>query len=242
VAQHQGAEAMARASVLMQDINEAYAVLSKATTRLEYDARFAAVQSGAVVETPEPAAETPSAAPAAAPMPAAPRVRARPASEVLSSVVGVFSNQLRKDLESKAEGFSWKEKKYEGFDWVLVANFLTTQYQVGVRGFAWADLEVAKKFTNYCNLALSHKHVFKQDYFLFFLLFQKVSQVDTIAAFCRRFCANEEGQREAGELMIALVDVNRGSSLLCGPRIDDPRYTTLLQRLRLARAAGSAKN
>ncbi len=227
--QHLPPEAVQQAAAAMLAINEAYATLSNAQTRRQYDATLRGV-------APPPAAEVAEEAVVAPAAPARARVRGRPGTELLSSVVGVFSNQLRSDLLAKLAEFKWRDRDVEGFHWAMHSSSWTSDYMIALRGFAAADLDAATKFTNYCDVAIAHsKSLFKQSYFLFFLPFQKSSNTDSIAAALRRFCGNEQQQRTPAPVMIVMTDVQRGKALLCGPPIRDRRYEHILDALHLSR-------
>ncbi len=220
LAQQRGAEAVARSAGAMAAINEAYAVLSNSRARRRYDA-------GDQRDEPTVASEA-----QVVPRMAAAPVRARAAAEVLSSVVTVFSEQLRKTLSANTSDFKWQEKPTEGFDWVLHSSFWNAGYYVGVRGFATGDMNSAAKFANYCDLAIArNKSMLKPAYFLFFFLFQKLNAGDNVAAFLRRFCANADAQRTTGPVRIVMMDVAHGRALVCGPPLSDARYEGLVKRL-----------
>jgi curved DNA-binding protein CbpA len=227
--QQLGPDALAGASATMRAINEAYATLSNARARQEYDAILRGGPAGLPEVSPPQAA---------APVATVRRrqVQARPGSELLSSVVGVFSNQLRSDLLAKVAELKWRNREMEGFHWAMCSSSWTSEYIVASRGFAVADLEAASKFANYCDLAIaSNKRAMKQSYFLFFFPFQKSSNTEVIAAALRRFCGNSEQQRTPGPAMIVLADAVRGKALVCGPPVRNRRYEHILEALRLSR-------
>lgn len=223
---HLGPLAQAEASARMAELNEAYSVLSSGAQRREYDEQYRGTQAGTPVEEPRPVAP-------AAPEPpvAPPRGRARPASQISSTVVSEYSQQLRKDLLTNRQNLPWQETRLEGFDWALEAGFLLAHYCVALRGFATADLSAAQKFTNYAHVGMQKSsHLLKKDYFLFLMPFQRFSQPEQVTALCRRFIGNSKA-----ELSIILMDLSYGRSLPCGPRIRDARFEQLLQRIGLAR-------
>ncbi len=104
---HKGDDAEADATALMSDLNEAYGVLSDAEQRREYDIAWRAQQSG----QPLPEAPRPAAPAEVIPTEPAPRrEKARPASEVGTSVIREFADRLRKELIEKKTPFQWKER------------------------------------------------------------------------------------------------------------------------------------
>lgn len=214
----------------MRQINEAYRVLSNAHLRKEYDK---SLKEGGPFTATMPAA-TPVEAPAAAAPKRAP-AGMRTSHEVADSIVGGFASQFQKDLTG-ASGLKWTDLKLEGFDWASSTGSWTSRYIMAMRGFARADTPSAKKFANYCNLAIeSNAHGLKTAYFLFFFAFQKAVD-QQVPVILRRFCANENGERTAAPACIVLMDVVRRKSLLCGPRPKDARYDKLLQSFGLAPA------
>lgn len=161
----------------------------------------------------------------------------RPDREVADSIVGGFARQFQKDLSAASADFKWTDTKLEGFDWASSAGFWTSRYIVAMRGFGKADAQNAKKFANYCNLAIENSvHPLKHTYFLFFFAFQKATD-QQVPVLLRRFCANENNERAPGPACIVLTDVVRAKSLLCGPRPHDSRYEQLLGALGLTRSA-----
>jgi curved DNA-binding protein CbpA len=227
-----GPSAVEEASRLMRQINEAYRVLSNKHLRKEYDK---SLKEGATFTATMPAAapvESPSAGAATARAPSKMRV----GDEVGDSIVGGFSREFKKDIAGGTPSFKWSDLQLEGFDWGAVAGFWTTRYITAMRGFARADMPSAKKFANYCNLAIEgNTHALKSTYFLFFFGFQKAVD-QQVPVFLRQFCANETGQRTAAPACIVLMDIVRRKSLLCGPRPDDERYGKLLQTLGMLRS------
>ena len=217
----------------MLAINEAYRVLSNKQMRREYDK--ALKEGGTFSETmPSVAHVEPEPAGAAAPARAPSKMRV--GSEVSDSIVGGFTREFKKDIASATPAFKWSDIQLEGFDWATIAGFWTSRYITAMRGFGKVDMASAKKFANYCNVAIeSNTHPIKSTYFLFFLAFQKGVE-QTVPPFLRHFCANEQGQRVAGPACIVLMDVVHRKSLLCGPRPDDERYGKLLQALGLQRS------
>ncbi len=226
---HKGDDAEADATALMSDLNEAYGVLSDAEQRREYDAAWRALQSGQPLpEPPRPAAPAEVIPTTLAPR----REKARPASDIGTSVIREFAERLRKELLEKKKPFLWKERKLDGFDWALEAAFFIDSYCVASRTVAFLDAEEARKFGEAADRAVHQAgHTFKNDYFLFLLAFQGLEEPDKVQAYLRQF---RPSGREV-QLQIALLDVTHGRSLLCSPRIRNERFQELLKLLRLGR-------
>jgi hypothetical protein len=226
---HAGDDAEAEATAMMSELNEAYGVLSDEEQRREYDVSWRAMQAGqALPEPPRPA--PPSEVIPVTPAPR--REKARPTSEVGTSVIREFAARLRKELLENKKFFQWKEKKLDGFDWALEVGFFMESYCVASRTLALVDPETARSFCDTAGRAVQKSsHTFKNDYFLFLLAFQALDEPEQVQALLRRF---RPSGREV-KLQIALVDVTHGRSLLCGPRIRNERFQELLKLLHLGR-------
>ncbi|MGH9787137.1 MAG: J domain-containing protein, partial [Candidatus Acidiferrales bacterium] len=203
---HLGEDLQAEATALMSELNEAYRTLSNEEQRREYDIAWRALQAG----EPLPAAPTP--APVTAEViadiaPAPRREKARPASEVSTSVIREFADRMRKVLLENKKTFQWKEKKLDGFDWAVEQAFFMDYYCVASRTVAVADLESAQKFRATADRAIQQgRHTFKNDYFLFLLAFQGMDEPEQVQALLRRY---QPSGREV-KLQIALMDVTYG--------------------------------
>jgi hypothetical protein len=225
----QGSEAQAQASARMAELNEAYEVLSDPRRRKEFEKEFRAWQAGEAAEAPPVPVQAPEPA---VPQPVRPRART---TAVISSVVSQLSTQFLNELLSDRRVFPWKEKRLEGFDWALEANFLVANYHVALRGFAAADPAAAQKFINYATLAVeAAKGLLKRNHFLFLMPFQRVGDLDQVQALCRRFAGSDTVAQAGGRAMIFLLDTH-GHGLPCGPMVDDKRFTQLLSKLGLTR-------
>lgn len=224
----QGSEAQAQASARMAELNEAYQVLSVPHLRKEFDKEFRAWQAGEAKAPP---------APAPAPEPVLPqpvRPRARPAA-VIDSVVSQLSTQFLNELLSDRRVFQWREKRLEGFEWTLECSFLLAKYHVALRGFAAADAAAAQKFINYATLAVEGaRSMFKRNFFLFLMPFQRVGELDQVQALCRRFAGGDSLGRFDARAQIVLLDTH-GHGLPCGPAVEDKRFRQLLSKLGLSR-------
>lgn len=228
---HMGDDAEAEATALMSDLNEAYGVLSNEEQRREYDIAWRAMQAGEPL--PAAPAPTPPSAEVIADMGPAPRrEKARPASDIGTSVIREFADRLRKVLLENKKTFQWKEKKLDGFDWALEQAFFMDSFCVASRTVAIADSDAAQKFLQCAERAIQQsRHLLKNDFYLLLLPFQAMEEPDRVQAALRRF---QPSGREV-KLQIALMDITHGRSLLCAPRIRNERFQELLKLLRLGR-------
>ncbi len=215
-------DVLAAASKRMAEINQAYAALSRVSTREPGGGR----SNGTVSSD---SGLRPSWAKSA-------RQRHSPdSSAFLSSVFGELCQQLRAKLAASAN-MRWRDARWEGFELSVVATSWHSQYGVGLRGFAMADVSSASKLTNYAEVAINHtRRFFKQGCFLFILPFKRISRPEQVAASCRQFCFS---QRTA-EVVIALVDVAHAKSLLCGPAVRNKQFLQCLENLGLTQESSA---
>jgi len=226
---HLGDAAETEATALMADLNEAYSVLSNTEQRQEYDFQLRAFRAGEPAPAPAPRPAT-----AVVPdMPPAPRrERAVAGEDVGSTVIQEFANRLRKELLESKKPVPWTERKFEGFDWVLESGLFVSHYYVASKTYATVDAAVAPRFVRNMELAIQHgNHVFKNDFFLFMLAFQRLADPEQVQAVLRRFRTTKRSTAASA----FLVDVSHGRSLQCGPFIKDDTYQALLKALQLSR-------
>ena len=226
---HKGDAAEEQATDLMADLNEAYDVLSDTEQRQEYDSQMRAFRSGA---PPPPPARRPASAAVPDIPPAPRRERAVAGEEVSSTVIQEFANRLRKDLLESKKPVAWTERKFEGFDWALESGLFVSHYYVASKTYATVDATVAQRFVRHMEEAIkTGNHVFKNDFFLFLLAFQRLAEPEQVQGVLRRFRTTKMSTAASAYML----DVSHGRSLQCGPFIKDDTYQAVLKALRLAR-------
>lgn len=188
-------------SLHMAELNAAYAVLSDATRRREYDQklRILGTLTGSTVSR---ATGTTTATKTATVIGTATKSnanhRVQPSHDADLTLVQEFSKQLRSNLLANRKGFSWKETDPEGFDWGLECVSWTNHYCVAGRGFAVLDPAVARKFANYSEVVVTrYNRLFRKSHFLFLLPFQQLSQWETVSAEFNRLISSEKPGNEA---------------------------------------------
>jgi curved DNA-binding protein CbpA len=213
-------------SLHMSQLNGAYAVLSDATRKREYDEklRILGALKGNTVSNVMKAAVTKAATKSKT------SHCVRPSHDADSTMVHEFSRQLRSNFLTNRKGFSWKEIDLEGFDWGLECVSWTSHYCVAARGFAVLDPTAAKKFANYSEVVVARcNRSMRRSYFLFLLPFQNLSQWEFVSAgFNRLFSAENREARLDVPVGIVLFDSQRGRTLRVGSQLKEKHFEELL--------------
>ncbi len=223
---HSSEAEKATLSLRMAQLNEAYAVLSDGKRRREYDEKLH-VQEILIRKDSSAAGKTGAGAKPSK----GPPIRIQPRSEVISTIVGGFSRHLRARFLARREGFAWRERDLEGFDWALEALFWTSHYCVALRGFTAVDSATARKLINYSEIAiLRRRRYVRKSYFLFLLPFQRLSEWELISVQCQRFVTEESRSKFSGTpAVILLLDMEHGRTLRFATKVRDKRLEQLLQ-------------
>ncbi len=213
-------------SLHMAQLNGAYAVLSDATRKRQYDEqlRILGALKGSTVSNVMKAEVTKAATKSNT------SHRVQPSREDELTMVHEFSKQLRSNFLTNRKGFSWKEKDLEGFDWGLECVSWTSHYCVASRGFAVLDPAAAKKFANYSEVVVARcNRSMRKSYFLFLLPFQRLSQWEFVSAgFNRLFSTENREARFDIPVGIVLFDAQRGRSLRVGSQLKEIHFEELL--------------
>jgi len=224
-------------SLQMAQINGAYAVLSDATRRREYDEKLrimgtlygTTVPPGTKTGTTANTATVTATVTGTATKSSASH-RVRPANDADSDMVREFSKQLRSNLLANRKGFSFKESALEGFDWGLECVSWTTHFCVAGRGFAVLDPAAAKKFTNYSGAVFTRfNRAIRKSHFLFLLPFQHLSQWDSVSVELNRLFSSDSRERRLNtRIGIVLFDARKGRTLPVGGQMNEKHFEELL--------------
>ena len=223
-------------SLQMAQLNGAYAVLSDASRRREYDEHLrilgqlsgnSVARDTKVSTGPKPAS---SSAKAAKPNGS---TRVQPSQDADSTLARDFSNQLRSNLMANRKGFTWKETVLEGFDWGLESVSWATHYCVGGRGFADLDTAAAKKFANYSQVVITRSNrPFRKSRFLFLLPFQHLTQWESVSAEFNRLVSGESRESKLNvPVGLVLFDLRRGRAMRVGMQLKEKPFEEVLQCL-----------
>jgi len=224
-------------SLHMAQLNGAYAVLSDASQRREYDEKLRILGtlngSNVVSGATKTAAATKTVTLPVKPPKSGSSQRVQPSHDADLTMVREFSKQLRSNLLSNRKGFTWKEAPQEGFDWGLESVTWTTHYCVAARGFALLDPAAAKKFANYSEVVVARcNRPVRKSYFLFLLPFQQLSQWEVVSTeLTRLFSSDHRESRTDSPIAVVLFDARRGSTLRVGGQLKDKHFEELLQCL-----------
>jgi hypothetical protein len=216
-------------STRMAELNAAYAVLSDANRRREYDDKLRILNtlSGSTVLGATKTAT--KSATKSATKPHTTR-RVQPSHDDELTLVREFSKQLRSNLQAHRKEFSWKETVLEGFDWGLESVSWCSYYCVAARAFSVLDLAAAKKFANYSEVVVTQNYrSIRKSHFLFLLPFQQLTQSESVSAEFNRLMSSEKREaRPDVPIGIVLFDARRGRTLRVGGTLREKRFEELV--------------
>jgi hypothetical protein len=212
-------------STQMAQLNGAYAILSDAKLRCEYDQKLKIQSAQQTVGTASRVSDTWSKS----------RSDGRVARQfdLDLTLAREFSKQLRINLLAHHGSLPWKEKALEGFDWGLEGSLWSSHYCVAGRGFGVLDHASAKKFTNYSRVTLARcNRSIRTSHFLFLLPFQRLYEWESVSAeFNRFFSAERQTKFSHVPVQIVLLDAQQGRTMRFGCHLKEKRFEELLQRV-----------
>jgi curved DNA-binding protein CbpA len=210
-------------SARMAQLNGAYAVLSNARLRCEYDQKLKILSSLRTSSTESRVVETESNAKS--------NRQVAPQYDIDLILAREFSKQLRTNLLAHHKSLSWKEKLLEGFDWGLEGSSWLSHYCVAGRGFGMLNSASAKTFTVYSEVIIARcNRSVRKSRFLFLLPFQRLYEWESVSAEFNRFFSAESHTKFSNvPVEIALLDARQGRTMRFGCQLRDKRLGELLQ-------------
>jgi curved DNA-binding protein CbpA len=217
-------------SAQMAQLNGAYAVLSDAKLRREYDEQLKILSSLHTSSTASHTTETVTKSKSKSSQRTAPR------NEVDSTFAHELSRQLRSNLQTHHKSLSWEVKNLEGFDWGLEGSSRLSHYCVAARGFGVLDPVAAKKFTNYSEVVIARcNRPIRKSHFLFLLPFQRLNEWESVSTEFNRFFTGESHTKFSNiPVAIVLLDARQGRTMRFGSQSSQKRLEALLHSISTA--------
>ena len=215
----------------MVEINEAFATVSDKKKRSAYDQLRTA-----------PTKPAPAAAPAPAdwemPVEPTPAAAAAPRNPVLDRTVGQdFLQKLKTVIAQQGASANLKEDPEKPWLWSFQGKTWGGNYSVSLRVCPMLNPNVAREnVTQVEALAKKRRSGWKNNFFLFILAFQSLSEGETVLKLFRTFCNREDNSTRRNLINIVVMDLNQRRSVLCGKRTPDKSIDSILSAL----AIGSA--
>lgn len=235
------AERNSRARV-MADLNEAYAVLSDANQRREYDERLRLLgvitgtltKTSATVEVTATHQSVSGTHQSVTGTKTNSTGRARPNHGADATFVIQVSEFVWKKILSPNSDFSWKEAALEGFDRSAEASSWSSYFFVALRGFASLDSATVKKFLNYSSFAIAnHKRPIRTTHFAFLLAFQNAYEWESIANQCQAFAPGKAVDLQAPSNVL-LLDMRRGQVRRFGAAFRSKPFEQFVQSIKIS--------
>lgn len=211
----------------MVEINEAHAVVSDKKKRAAYDDLRAAPSKPAAAPA-EPAAskwEMPSE-PTATPV-------AAPSGTVLDKTVSQdFLQKLKTMIAQGGATANLKEEPEKPWLWSFQGKTWGGNYSVSLRLCPVLNPNVARESVSQVQTMLSKRRSgWKNNFFLFILAFQSLSEGETVLKVLRAFCNREDNSTSRNLVNIVVLDLNHHRSALCGKRTNDTAIGPVLAAL-----------
>ncbi|OFW37424.1 MAG: hypothetical protein A3J28_12275 [Acidobacteria bacterium RIFCSPLOWO2_12_FULL_60_22] len=205
----------------MIEINEAIAVLSDKKLRAAYDEKRTAPSK------PAPAAEP---APAEWEMPAQPT----PTPTSAAARNPVLDQTVRQDFLGKlkaliAQQAKLREEQEKPWLWSFQGKTWGANHWVSLRSFPVLNPSVAREIVTQVEAVVSKRRSgWKNNFFVFILAFQSLSEGETVLKICRTYCNREENSTNRNLVNLIALDLSHRRSVLCGKRATDPTLDQIL--------------
>ena len=210
----------------MVEINEAFAVVSDKKKRAAYDHQRTA-----------PSQPAPAAGPASAesempvqPTPAAAQTARNP---VLDQTVNQdFLQKLKTMITQQGASANLREEPEKPWLWSLQGKTWGGNYSVSLRLCPTLNPNVARETVAQVGTMVSKRHSgWKNNFSLFILAFQSLSEGETVLKLFHTFCNREDNSTRRNLINIVVMDLQHRRSVLCGKRTRDENIDPILSAL-----------
>ena len=220
----QPGEDTSEAAERMIEINEAFAVLSDRKQRAAYDrarnapAKPAAAASAGVVECEVPFTTTAVA-------------RESPRNPALDQTVAEdFLQKLKKMIGQEGASIHLREEEEKPWLWGFRGKTLGSNYWIGLQVCSSLNPNLARGLAAQAQMIVTkNRSGWKNNFFLFILAFQSLSEGETVLKIFRTFCNREENSKRKNLVNIVALDLNHRRAILCGVRTREENLERILQ-------------
>ncbi len=213
----------------MVEINEAFAVLSEAKKRAAYDQARMAPSKPAEAEPASSGWEMP-----VEPTPAA--AAATPQNSAVASTVSEdFLQKLKALIAQSGTSANLKEESERPWLWSFQGKTWSGSYTVSLRLCPTMNPNVARENVAQAQAMVKKRRSgWKNNFFLFILGFQSLSEGETVLKVFRAFCNQTDNSTARNLVNIVVMDMNNRRSVLCGKRSRDGNIDPVLAALSIS--------
>ena len=213
----------------MVEINEAFEVVSDKKKRAAYDD---------LRKAPSKPAATAEPASTAWAMPAEPTPVAKGASSnplVDKTVSQDFLQKLKTMIAQGGASANLKEEPEKPWAWSFQGKTWGGNYSVSLRLCPVLNPNVARESIAQVQAMIGKRRSsWKNNYFLFVLAFQSLSEGETVLKVLRTFCNSEDNSTRRNLINIVALDLTHRRSVLCGKRANDEAIGPVLSALAIS--------
>lgn len=213
----------------MVEINEAYAAVSDKKKRAAYDdLRKPPSKPAAPAEPASVAWEMPVEPPPAPEAPAG--------NPVLDKTVSQdFLHKLKNLIVQGGASANLKEEPEKPWLWSFQGKTWGGNYSVSLRLCPVLNPNVARESIAQVQAMVGKRRSsWKNNYFLFVLAFQSLSEGETVLKVLRAFCNSADNSTSRNLINIVALDLNHRRSVLCGKRATDAAIGPVLSALAIS--------